>query len=188
VVARIEARPGRAARLAWVLIALVLMGESGLALARVRHGLPLLLGRESAEAFLARREPTSVVGRWIAANLPLSARIVGQDHRGYYLPRPYTMELAHRRRTGLAQAGDTPERVVATLAARGFTHLLLCPPVPEDAVEFDPTLSRVLDGWLAARLPIYRAALTDADGVRRDYALYELPGAVALTVRGEARR
>ena len=36
---------------------------------------------------------------------PPSARIIGQDHRGFYIPRPYAMEKAHRRRTGLGTRG-----------------------------------------------------------------------------------
>ena len=50
------------------------------------------------------------------------------------------MELAHRRRTGLGKNGESAKEVVEGLRAAGFTHLLLCPPVPENAVEFDPTL------------------------------------------------
>jgi hypothetical protein len=97
------------------------------------------------------------------------------------------MELAHRRRTGLALPADSAEHVIATLTARGFTHLLLCPPMPADAVEFDPTLSNHLAGWRAEHRPIYRATLTDGDGVCRDYALYELPVAVALSAGGPRR-
>jgi len=156
--------------------------EAGLAAARARHGLGVVLGRESAESYLSRREPTSVVGRWMGANLPAGARVVGQDHRGFYLPVDYTMELAHRRRTGLGRGGETADEVVARLRGEGFTHVLLCPPVPEDAVEFDPTLGRLLAPWLAEGRPLYRRDLGDADGVVRRYAIY------ALDDRGEARR
>ena len=188
VARRLVAQAGRRAQLAVVLVGLGLVGESALALARVRHALPVLLGRESAQEYLARREPTSVVGRWIDENLPRSARIIGQDHRGFYLPRAYTMELAHRRRTGLANRGEPPDQIAATLTERGFTHLLICPPQPEDAVEFDPTLTRTLAPWLEGQVPVYSAALTDGDGVRRAYALYELPRPIARASSGEARR
>ena len=40
--------------------------EAGLAVARSRHVLAVLLGRESAAEFLARREPTFTVGQWAA--------------------------------------------------------------------------------------------------------------------------
>ncbi len=113
--------------------------EASLAVARVRHGLGVVLGRETAEQFLERREPTFRVGHWVGANLPGTVRIVGQDHRGFYFPRPYTMELAHRRRTGLGRSGESASAVVERLRRSGFTHVLLCPPVPEVAVEFDPT-------------------------------------------------
>jgi hypothetical protein len=157
-------------------LVLVLAFESGLALIRARHGLPVILGREEASAYLARREPTYRVGRWMASNLPAGARVIGQDHRGYYLPRPYTMELAHRRRTGLGRGGEPAQAVVDHLQRNGFTHLLLCPPVPERAVEFDPTLGRLLGPWLAQRSPLFREEISDGDGVTRHYTIYELAG------------
>ena len=101
--------------------------------------------------FLARREPTFTVGRWAARNLPATARLIGQDHRGFYIPRDYTMELAHRRRTGLGGRGESPARSSPTWSSHGFTHVMFCPPVPETAVEFDPTLGRLLAPWTAGR-------------------------------------
>jgi hypothetical protein len=148
--------------------------EATLAVARARHGLGVVLGRESAESYLCRREPTFPVGRWIDGNLPDDARIVGQDHRGFYLPRAYSMELAHRRRTGLGKNGESAFEVVEGLKRAGFTHVLLCPPVPENAVEFDPTLGRLLAPWLSTARPLYRRDLGDADGVVRRYAIYAL--------------
>ena len=148
--------------------------EAGLAVARARHVANVLAGRESPESFLARREPTFEVGRWAEKNLPAGARLIGQDHRGFYIPRPYTMELAHRRRTGLGRQDERPDEIVERLRSEGFTHLMLCPPVPEDAVEFDPTLGRRLAPWLSGRSPIYREDLADGDGVVRRYAIYEL--------------
>jgi hypothetical protein len=134
----------------------------------------VLLGRESAAEFLARREPTFVVGQWAAGNLPAAARLIGQDHRGFYIPRDYTMELAHRRRTGLGRRGESPRAIVAKLRESGFSHVMFCPPVPATAVEFDPTLSRLLAPWIAGRTPVFRRDLTDGDGVLRRYAIYEL--------------
>jgi hypothetical protein len=170
------ARPDLPARILVATLLLVLGFESGLALARARHGLPVLLGREDADSFLERREPTYRVGRWMAAHLPDSAQVVGQEHRGYYLPCPYTMELAHRRRTGLGRGGESARAVIDHFERAGFTHILLCPPVPETAVEFDPTLGRLLAPWLAHREPMFREEIADADGVIRRYAIYELAG------------
>ncbi len=178
-------RPGRAL----VAVLLLALGfESALAVARARHGLGVVVGAESAEHYLARREPTFVVGRWIGDHLPGSAWLVGQDHRGFYIPRDYTMELAHRRRTGLGLHGESAAEVVAELRAAGFTHVLLCPPVPESAVEFDPTLGRILSPWLASKTPIYREDLTDGDGVLRRYAIYPLTEDRVAWRAAEARR
>jgi hypothetical protein len=178
-------QPSLSGRLLVGLLLLVLAFESALALVRARHGLPVLLGRESAAVYLARREPTYRVGRWMGAHLPADARVIGQDHRGYYLPRPYTMELAHRRRTGLGRGDESPATVVDCLEKAGFTHLLLCPPVPGSAVEFDPTLGRLLAPWVAEHDPLYHEEIADGDGVKRLYAVYALAGDSS---RGRAKR
>ena len=152
-----------------------LVFEAGWAVIRGRQAARVVLGIESTASYLDRREPTVAVGRWIGAHLPPEARLIGQDHRGFYLPRPYAMELAHRRRTGLGEAhGESGDEVIATLRGEGFTHLLLCPPEPPDAVEFDPTLGRLLAGWLDRHEPLYRRRIVDGDGVVRRYEIYDL--------------
>ena len=87
-----------------------------------------IMGRESFHEFLGRCEPTYRVGRWVSTHLPVTARLIGQDHRGFYIPRGYTMELAHRRRTGLGGHGESPREIVNTLKKEGYTHVMLCPP------------------------------------------------------------
>ena len=165
------------ARLLIAILVVVMGFEASLAVARSRHVLAVLLGRESASEFLARREPTFAVGQWAARNLPRNARLIGQDHRGFYIPRDYTMELAHRRRTGLGQRGESPGEIVERLRETGFTHVMFCPPAPETAVEFDPTLGRLLGPWIAGQTALFREDLTDGDGVMRHYSIYELsPG------------
>ena len=153
---------------------LVLAFEAGLAAVRARHGLSVLFRLESVSEFLTRREPTYTVGRWAAAHLPAGARLIGQDHRGFYIPRDYTMELAHRRRTGLGTHGETAREVIASLMRSGFTHVMFCPPVSNRAVEFDPTLERLLASWTSVHTPLYRDLLCDGDGVIRRYSIYEL--------------
>jgi hypothetical protein len=179
-----RSRPGMALVAA---LAVVLAFESALAVARVRHGAKVLAGIESADDYLSRREPTYRVGRWVDEHLTRSARLVGQDHRGFYLPRDYTMELAHRRRTGLGRRGESADAVAAALRAVGFTHVLMCPPVPETAVEFDPTLGRLLAPWVARRRPLYREDLTDGDGVLRRYSIYPLDEAPQVAAREATR-
>jgi hypothetical protein len=159
-----------------IAVLVVIMGvEASLAVARSRHVLTVLLGRESAAEFLARREPTFTVGQWAGHNLPIDARLIGQDHRGFYIPRDYTMERAHRRRTGVGSMGETPNEIVAKLCESGFTHVMFCPPVPETAIEFDPTLGRLLAPWIASQPALFCEDLIDGDGVRRRYTIYELP-------------
>ncbi len=167
-------RRGRAGEWLVGVVLLLLLAESALALARMRSGVDVLLGRESEAEYLDRREPTWHVGRWIDRNLPASARLIGQDHRGFYIPRPYTMELAHRRRTRLGTRGESDRQILDHLHDQGFTHLLLCPPIPDDAVEFDPALLRLLADWLRRQAPIYAERIVDPDGVARNYQIYKL--------------
>jgi hypothetical protein len=161
-------------RLLALMLMLVLVFEAGISVARGRRAWPHALGQESTHAHLARTEPTYRVGQWAAEALPPEARLIGQDHKGFYIPRDYTMERAHRRRTGLGKNGESPDQVLTSLRNAGFTHLLLCPPVPETAVEFDPTLGRLLNPWLQTHTPIFREDLRDGDGVLRRYAIYDL--------------
>lgn len=161
-------------RLILGILAAALAMESAQAMARCRNGLKVIIGAETADQFLTKREPSYRVGRWIDRNLPIDARLIGQDHRGFYIPRDYTMELAHRRRTGLCRGGESPPEIIEHLKQSGFTHVMFCPPIPESAVEFDPTLGRILKPWLSARTPVYREDLADADGVIRRYAIYPL--------------
>jgi hypothetical protein len=181
------ARRALPARLLIGMLVLVAAFEASLAVARARHGLTVVVGRESAERYLLRREPTYRVARWVGDHLPADARLIGQDHRAFYFPRPYTMELAHRRRTGLGTRGEPAATIVEELRKDGFTHLLICPPTPLSAVEFDPTLLTLLDDWLEARAPLYRADVTDPDGVSRRYAIYALEGAQASGRQMQAR-
>jgi hypothetical protein len=177
------------ARLLCVGLALVLVFQAGLAGARVRKGIGAAIGIESSDDYLARNEPTYPIGQWVGSRLPADARLIGQEHRGFYFPRPYTMELAHRRRTGLGTHGESAEAIVETFRARGFTHLLMAPPIPEDAVEFDPTLGDRLAPWLARQVPLHTRAIRDPDGVTRRYAIYDLstPSAVLAQSPGEPR-
>jgi Dolichyl-phosphate-mannose-protein mannosyltransferase len=165
------------ARLLIAILIVVIGFEASLAVARSRHVFGVLVGRETSAEFLARREPTFAVGQWAARNLPKDARLIGQDHRGFYIPRDYTMELAHRRRTGLGRQGETPGEIVERLRETGFTHVMFCPPAPDTHVEFDPTLGRLLGPWIVDQTALFQEDLTDGDGVVRHYAIYELsPG------------
>lgn len=169
---------------------LVLAGESAWSVYRARHGIRVLTGQETTEDYLARREPTYRVGRWIDAELPLDARIIGQEPRGFYLARDYTSERRHRLKTGIGIPGQEPEFIIEAYRQEGFTHLLLCPPIPESAAYFDPALSQALASWFPKRTPILDEAITDPEGIRRRYTIYELnPDQDGLVLQpAEARR
>lgn len=179
-------RPTIPARALTIVMVAVLGLESCVAMTRAGRAVGTVLGTETAAGFLARSEPTYRVGRWIGENLPRDARVIGQDHRGFYIPRDYTMELAHRRRTDLGEHGETDVEVVETLRREGYTHLMLCPPAAGSDVEFDPTLGDMLAPWLASRRPLFCEDLAEPDGLVRRYAIYELAGEADSTGAVEA--
>jgi hypothetical protein len=148
--------------------------EAGVSITRAARAAGVVMGRESFQEFLGRCEPSYRVGRWVANHLPATARLIGQDHRGFYIPRDYTMELAHRRRTGLGDHGESPQQIIDALKSEGYTHVVLSPPDRADAVEFDPTLGELLAPWLSGRTPLYHEDLKDRDGVSREYSIYAL--------------
>ena len=149
--------------------------EAAWAVARSRHVLGLVAGRESAESLLARREPTYVVGRWAGAKPARDGASDRPGPSGLLHPAPlHDGAGPPPPDRAWAAAASRPAEIVERLRASGFTHVMFCPPVPETAVEFDPTLGRLLAPWLAGRTPIYREDLTDGDGVLRRYAIYEL--------------
>ena len=47
-------------------------------------------------------------------------------------------------------------------------------PIPQNAVEFDPTLSIILGEWLKSTQPMFDVTLRENDGFLRRYRIYEL--------------
>jgi 4-amino-4-deoxy-L-arabinose transferase-like glycosyltransferase len=143
-------------------------------LARVRHSAFILAGFISPSGFLVEQEPTARLATWVNANLPANAKLIGQDHRGFYWPRSFTMEKAHRRRTGLLQNADGPEVILTRLRSAGFTHLVMAEPDPMDAVEFDQDLSNALNSQLAYQMPLLDQTIHEPDGYNRRYRIYAI--------------
>ena len=149
----VRAEDARRPRLLVAILLAALGLEAGLAAgpgaARAGGRARARVGRRSSSA---RREPT-YRGRAMGGRTPAGGGPADRPGPSRLLhPAPYTMELAHRRRTGLGRHGESPREIVARLRESGFTHVMLCPPVPETAVEFDPTLGRLLAPWLAGRV------------------------------------
>ena len=161
----------------WSALLVAVLGlEAGLAVARARHGLGVVLGRESRRSFLARREPTYRVGRWVERHLPATARLVGQDHRGFYIPRalhdgagpPPPDRPGRARRVGRRGRRAPPEgrvhpRPALPAGARGR---------PSSSTR--PSAGCSPPGWRAEQ-PLYREDLADADGVVRRYCDLRAP-------------
>lgn len=146
-------------------------------LMRVRVGAMSLIGLISPHDWLISNEPTAKLRDWVSASLPAEARLIGQDHRAFYWPRPFTMEKAHRRRTALMEKATTTEMTIDRLRSAGFTHLVMAEPDPLDAVEFDTDLSDRLAPWIALNKPMLDVTLPEIDGYQRRYRIFELEGA-----------
>ncbi len=126
----------------YYVIPVVVLGlETGLSVTGARGRAGAVLGKETIQEFLGRNEPTYRVGRWVR-HLPASARLIGQDLAGSTSPRHYPLELAHRRRTDWAGARVPPRTSTPEEGRLHPRHAL--PAVPQEAVEFDPTLGRML--------------------------------------------
>ena len=137
----------------------------------------------------ARRLARPRVGRRVPrpARADIHRRAVGRSSpaRGRPVDRSGSPGILHSARLhdgASPSAADGPgcvrvnhaNEIVARLCESGFTHVMFCPPVPETAVEFDPTLGRLLAPWTARQTALFREDLTDGDGVLRQYSIYEL--------------
>ncbi len=143
-------------------------------LARVRHGALMLAGLKSPSQWLIENEPTAQLSHWVDLNLPLDARLIGQDHRGFYWPRPFTMEKAHRRRTGLLKNQPSVEFIIQHFLDQGFSHLVMAEPDSLNAVEFDTDLSLYMQPWTESHQPIMDCTLHESDGYHRRYRIFDL--------------
>jgi hypothetical protein len=143
-------------------------------MARVRTSVLILSGRIQQGQWLREHEPTAWLTRWADANLPADARLIGQDHRAFYWPRRYTMEKAHRRRLGINEMNINSESMIRHFRNNGFTHLVMAEPIPQEAVEFDPSLSIILMDWLKHSQPLLDVTLSENDGYKRHYRIYSL--------------
>ena len=154
-------------------LALILVNLS-FNLARVKTSAMILAGLYSKESWLTSHEPTAWLRTWTNLHLPPDATIIGQDHRGFYWPRLYTMEKAHRRRLGIESTNINSDMMITHLRKSGFTHLLMAEPIPLNAVEFDPALSIILAQWLKENKPMIDVILNENDGYQRRYRLFSL--------------
>jgi hypothetical protein len=143
-------------------------------LIRTKTSVAMLAGLISPSQWLIENEPTVQIGHWVDANLPKEAKLIGQDHRAFYWPRPFTMEKAHRRRLALLEAKPISNEVIQHFMDSGFTHLVLAEPMPIEAVEFDPALSLHLESWIASHQPILDTTVQEHDGFARRYRIFAL--------------
>ncbi|MFM7593138.1 MAG: hypothetical protein ACKO85_15225 [Isosphaeraceae bacterium] len=143
-------------------------------LARVKTSVVILAGFDYKESWLAGHEPTAWLRNWTDFNLPAGSKLIGQDHRGFYWPRLYTMEKAHRRRLGMDETNINTDMMIAHLKHSGFTHLVMAEPIPLNSVEFDPVLSIILAKWLETNKPVIDVILKENDGYQRRYRIFAL--------------
>lgn len=156
--------------------AMILAVGAAVPVLRCRHQLAVAAGFETRDAYLARHEPTWQAAQVCNELFGPGAHLLSQDHRAYHFRCRVTRESVYRRRTRYDERIADPATVAHALAQAGFTHVLLAENLSDRGIQYDPTLSRLVDAQSAAgqcdslvRLVEYRFA--DADGALRRYRL-----------------
>ncbi len=140
-------------------------------------------GWESREAFLTHHEPTYRAAELANLLVGPDSHILSQDYRGYYFKSRVTWDKQYRRRNDYTVDVEHSGGLSATLRGAGFTHLLLAETSGDQGIQFDPTLSNLVDRELAAEsepgaeqtlLVLHDYQVDDSDGIRRRYRLIML--------------
>jgi len=165
-------------------VSLVVVFQTAVPVARLRHTLSTFAGWETGEAYLARYEPTFVAAAWINEHLPPEAVILSQEQRAFYLTPHVTRESVFRRRVRYDEASEVDGLAVAGLNAaalrrQGITHLLAAEAEGSPTARFDATLSRLIDASVASQRVdaptlVNQWRHRDPAGDVRHYRLYSL--------------
>lgn len=164
----------RQIRIAFMMLLMLGLTTTGFNLARSKTSIAILGGVVSPDDWLIEHEPTANIAAWASQNLPENSKLIGQDHRGFYWPRSYTMEKAHRRRLGLLEQLPDSDALIEHYKHQGFTHLVMAEPELSDVVEFDPAISIHLESWLTSHRPLFDQTFTENDGYQRRYRIFDL--------------
>ena len=84
----------------------------------VRPLLPVVIGRESVESYLARTAVAYTAYRMVAADVPENGLILTNEGPTFYLDRPHV-------RVHNAELLGGPDRVAQLLAGRNYTHIFV---------------------------------------------------------------
>jgi hypothetical protein len=161
-------------RIGWA-FACVLVGvtlfHSAISMKRAMPNVSVAMGLETRDAFLARHEPVWSIAKVAGECLPPDARVLSQEMRLFWFPRPAAREAILRRKLGWQMEYDA---WLADAKQIGFTHLLLAAALDDVAPQYDSTLS----DW-AERNPqqcrlVAEAMGQDTEGGRRRYRLMKL--------------
>ena len=139
----------------------------------------VVAGREDAETYLIRHDPTYPAAAMLNRLGGPGTHLLSQDYRAFHFQHPVTRESILRRETGYDRLMRRPGRLVSALKGAGFTHLLLAEVVAGDMPDYDPTLPRLVDAELAGPAGeklwvVSRYEHHAPDGVARRYRLIEL--------------
>lgn len=160
-------------------VASVLVACSMNSMTRCSDRLSTAVGVRSRSDYLQEHEPT-----WSAAQLSNrcfgpQAHLLSQDYRAYYFQCRVTREHNFRRRTAYDQQLAKADDLAAVLRRSGITHLLLAENLSNTGMEYDATLTNLVDAaWAAGcgdslvTLSDYRTL--DPDGGVRRYRLVML--------------
>jgi 4-amino-4-deoxy-L-arabinose transferase-like glycosyltransferase len=177
VLAEIGRMPLRPRRVTLALTGCTLIGLAAVAVQRCRDKLPVALGWESRREWLLRSEPSYAAAEAANRCLPPGAKILSQDYRTFYFDHPVIRENTYRRATRYdrqIRAGELSPQ----LRQRGFSHVLLTETVAGSGIQFDATLSRLVQEQAQGKPQAIHVLadyhFRDGDGTLRRYRLAAL--------------
>lgn len=154
----------------------MLLAQAAIPVLRCRQHLPVALGLESRDQYLARTEPTYAVAQAANHMLPADARLLSQEYRAFYFDCQVTRESIFRRREAYDQQLAHPGELSRVLRAAGFSHLLLAESTG-GGIRYRGGLRRLADQQSADSSPLtclFECRFADSDGATRRYRLMEL--------------
>ena len=165
-----------------LLLTAVFLLQGSILLYHSRHGGAALIGRETKEEFLMKRERSFPLAKFVNENLPLGAKILNSEEvRTFYFDRLMIRESLYRFRTEYDEALNW-KQAFQILKKDGFTHILIAGNWQRSSLRAPEGRSNDVgiyqwvgpDSKVKNLKQIYRSTFQERDGRAYDYALYEL--------------
>ncbi|MFZ5831516.1 MAG: hypothetical protein ACOY3P_15640 [Planctomycetota bacterium] len=138
--AEMEGWPAWPRRLAFAAVALAGLAALAIPMRHAAGALPTALGWVDRESYLVGMEPSFPAAEAANRLLPPEAKLLSQAPHALYLKVRSTPEREILDTELFRKCIDAPERVAKTLAAAGFSHVLLMQPEADGAAALCPNV------------------------------------------------